>query len=151
MVPEWYRHYSTCWEEQARTDSISLGQSEMWTAWSRLGLKQWDRCQRKQRIRKQATDIERDYSAYSECTNNYKPTVAFPLITCSGMPLHVHKIGSTCKIEMQFLNLDPQIGTFSLQDLTLNFDEEFIFRPPFYLDCERASQEVQTTDRNRSK
>lgn len=72
----------------------------MWTAWSRLRLKERGRCQGKQRIRKQATDTQTDYSAYKECTNNYKPTVAFPLITWSGMPLHVHKTGGTWETDI---------------------------------------------------
>lgn len=41
------------------------------------------------------------------------------------MPLHAHKIGSTHKIEMQFLNIELQRGKvlffFSAQNLTLNF------------------------------
>lgn len=49
---------------RASSDSISLGLSQMWTAWSRLELKQWDSCQRKKRLRDQATDTQRDYSAY---------------------------------------------------------------------------------------
>lgn len=45
--------------------------------------------------KKEATDTQRDYSAYKKCTNNYKPTVAFPLITWSGMPLIGHKTADT--------------------------------------------------------
>lgn len=102
-----------------RSDSISSGRGEMWTAWSRLGLKQWEGCQRKQRIKMEATDTRRDYSTYKERTNNYKPTVTLPLISWSGVPLHVQKAGGTWEFFFKYRTSNGNI--LSAQALTLNF------------------------------
>lgn len=79
----------------------------------------------KTKDKKQATDTQRDYPAYTECTNNYKPTVAFPLITSSRIPLHVHKIGSTCETDVMFKYRSAKRNFFSAQALTLNLKVYF--------------------------